>query len=459
MATTTPSGTTNPKEASGTARKALAAGTVGNFVEWYEWAVYGFTAPTIATHFFAEGDKAAALLATFAIYGIGFLVRPLGGFFFGNLGDKVGRRNVLSAVIVMMGVGTTIIGLLPTYGQIGLLAPALLLVARLIQGFSAGGEFPGANSFIVEYAPAERRGFWAAISLSSTVLPTIAGALTVMAFTSSLSSDAYASWGWRVPFLIAAPLALVGLWIRLKMEDTPEFQEVEATDMVEKVPLVRALKEYPRQIAYVMAFSTLTGVVFYVVSGYFVTFLTVNVGISQTSALLSTVVAYTLFLVVAPVFGLLSDRVGRKPVLYVGCATLAVLSVPAFFIAQGGSLWSAILSQALLVLGVSIVGAGMAVTQAEMFPTRVRYSGASFAYNIAYTVFGGTAPLLCAFLVSQTGSRLAPGVYIAALAVVVFLFVLAAPETYKVSLSEGPQGRRPSGDAAVKGSDRAGVTP
>ncbi|MGW3949548.1 MFS transporter [Streptomyces sp. NPDC004752] len=456
MVTRTASDTKSSNGSARTARKALAAGTVGNFVEWYEWAVYGFTAPTIATHFFAEGDKTAALLATFGIYGIGFLVRPLGGFFFGNLGDKIGRRNILSAVILMMGVGTTIIGLLPTYGQIGLLAPLLLLVARLIQGFSAGGEFPGANSFIVEYAPAERRGFWAAISLTSTVLPTIAGALTVLAFTSSLSPGAYSSWGWRVPFLIATPLALVGLWIRLKMEDTPEFQEVEATDTVEKLPLVRAIKEYPKQIVYVLAFSAVTGVVFYIVSGYFVTFLTVNIGISQTAALLSTVIAYSLFLVVAPVFGLLSDRVGRKPVLYTGCATLAVLGVPAFSVAQASSLWSAVLGQAMLVLGVGIVGAGMAVTQAEMFPTRVRYSGASFAYNIAYTVFGGTAPLLCAFLVTQTGSRLAPGVYVAVLAAVVFFFVLAAPETYKVSLSEGPQPRRHPGQSAViaNGQDR-----
>ncbi|QIZ37710.1 MFS transporter [Saccharopolyspora sp. ASAGF58] len=167
-------------------------------MDTYEWAIYGFSAPIIATLFFPKVDTTAALLATFGIYGVGFLVRPLGGFFFGHLGDKIGRRNVLSAVLLLMGAGTTIIGLLPVYGQIGLLAPLLLLVARLIQGFSVGGEFPGANSFILEYAPAGRRGFWAAISLSSTVLPTIVGALTVMAFTSLLSPDAYATWGWRV---------------------------------------------------------------------------------------------------------------------------------------------------------------------------------------------------------------------------------------------------------------------
>ncbi|WP_190812970.1 MFS transporter [Saccharopolyspora pogona] len=447
MGTTVTPDMARPRGAARMARKALAAGTVGNFVEWYEWAIYGFSAPIIATLFFPKVDTTAALLATFGIYGVGFLVRPLGGFFFGHLGDKIGRRNVLSAVLLLMGAGTTIIGLLPVYGQIGLLAPLLLLVARLIQGFSAGGEFPGANSFILEYAPAERRGFWAAISLSSTVLPTIVGALTVMAFTSLLSPDAYATWGWRVPYLIAAPMAIVGLWIRLKMEDTPAYREVAATDTVEKLPLVRAIKEYPKEIAYALAFSTLTGVVFYIVSGYFVTFLTINVGIPQTTALLSTVVAYSLFLIAAPVFGLLSDRVGRKPVLYLGSATLAVLSVPAFFITQGASLGSAILGQALLVLGLSITGAGMAVTQAEMFPTRVRYSGASFAYNIAYAVFGGTAPMMCAFLIAQSGSKLAPGIYIAVLAVVVFFFVRAAPETYKVSLSQGPERRRRSGDA------------
>jgi MHS family proline/betaine transporter-like MFS transporter len=420
---------------SATARRALRAGTVGNFVEWYEWGIYGFSAATIATQFFPKADPTAALLATFGIYGVGFLMRPLGGVFFGHLGDRLGRRNVLSVVILLMGVGTTIIGLVPTYARIGLFAPLLLLLARVIQGFSAGGEFPGSNSFVLEYAPDARRGFWAAVSLTSTVLPTIAGALTVLGFTSSLSAASYSSWGWRVPFLIAAPLALVGLWIRLRMEDTPAYREVEASDAVEKLPLLEALKKYPKQIAYVLAFSTITGVVFYMVSGYFVTYLTVNVGMTHTTALLSTVIAYSLFLLTGPLFGLLSDRFGRRLVLYLGCGTLALFSVPAFLIAQHGTLGAAILGQALLVLGVSMTGAGMAATQAEMFPTQVRYSGASFSYNIAYALFGGSAPLLSAFLIDRTGNLSSPGVYIAALAVVVLFFVAAAPETYRVSLN------------------------
>jgi len=433
-----------PTEGIGEVRKsALAAGTIGNFVEWYDFAIYAYSAPVIATLFFPEGDRTAALLATFAIYGVAFVVRPLGSVIFGNMGDRAGRRNTLSLVVLLMGAATLLIGLLPTYGQVSVLAPVLLLVCRLTQGFSAGGEFAGSNSFIMEYAPTERRGFWASISSASTVFPSVVGATVVLLLTSTLSTGAYESWGWRVPFLIGGPLAIFGLYLRLRMEDTPAFRTLERTQSVDRVPALDAVRNYWKEMLYIFALSALQGLAFYMLSGYLVTYLIETIGLDPTTALLSNMVALGLLTVAIPLGGLLGDRIGRRPMMFAGCAIVAFLSLSAFLLAGSGTLGAAIAGQVMLALGIAFFAPGYTPAQAEIFPTRVRYSGNAISYNVAYAAFGGTAPLLSTYLVSRTGSNIAPAYYLVAVAVIVVFFVFAMPETYRLPLVREDE-RRPN---------------
>jgi MHS family proline/betaine transporter-like MFS transporter len=438
----------SPLRSTGEALRALSAGCVGNFVEWYDFAIYSYSVPIIATVFFPEGNRTAAILSAFALYGVAFLARPLGGVFWGNLGDRVGRRNTLAAIVLLMGGGTMLIGLLPTYAQVGLLAPTLLALLRLVQGFSGGGEFTGSTSFITEYAPEGSRGLYAAISATFTTLPSLLGGLTVLAFTAVMSDAAYASWGWRIPFLVGGPLALVGLWIRLRMEETPAFRRVQSTEHVEGVPVREAIRHHSREIVLVFAIASLSALGAYTLGAYFVTYLQEVVGLDPTTAILANFTAFFVTVPLVPLVGALGDRIGRKPLLFIGSVGFVVLSVPGYLLAGSGGLVTAILGQLLVALPWSFVVSAVVVTQVEIFPTRVRYSGASVGYNVAYMIFGGTAPLVATFLVARTGSDIAPGVYLVAVALVVFFVAFAVPETYRFSLlREGEERREGSLDA------------
>ena len=318
------------------ALRALSAGSIGNFVEWYDFAIYSYSVPIIATVFFPEGDRTAAILSAFALYGVAFLARPLGGVFWGNLGDKVGRRNTLAAIVLLMGGATMLIGLLPSYAQVGLLAPILLALLRLIQGFSGGGEFTGSTSFITEYAPDNRRGLFASTSATFTTLPSILGGLTVLAVTATLSSDAYSSWGWRIPFLIGGPLALVGLYIRLKMQETPAFRTVKRTEHVESVPVLEAIRHHWRNIMLIFAIASLSALGAYTLGAYFVTYLVETIGLDMSTAILANFAAFFVTVPLVPLVGMLGDRIGRKPLLFIGSVAFIVLSVPGFMIAGSG---------------------------------------------------------------------------------------------------------------------------
>jgi MHS family proline/betaine transporter-like MFS transporter len=441
-------GNTTTVPASGVrgARKAVLAGTIGNVVEWYDFAIYAYSVSVIAALFFPAGNETAALLSTLAIFGVTFLARPLGGVIFGHVGDRVGRRSALAASVLLMGGATVLIGLLPTYGQVGHLAPVLLLVCRLAQGFSLGGEFTGATSFITEYAPENRRGFWASLSPSASLLAYIGGALVVLAVASSLPESAYNSWGWRIPFWVAGPLAAAGLYLRLRIEETPAFRALESDEGVDRAPIREAVSGYLRQIALLVGIATLNAVAFYIAAGYFVTYLTETVGLDRMTAFLSNSAALMVYVLLAPLFGFIGDRFGRRPMLFAGCVGMILLSVPGFLLAGSGGLLAATLGQAMIVLPLVIVASAVTVTMVELFPTRVRYSGASLGYNVAYTIFGGTAPFVGAFLVASTGSLIAPAVYLAAIAIVVLPVIFKLPETYRLPTNRADASGPPIAD-------------
>ncbi|MBN9001106.1 MAG: MFS transporter [Rhizobiales bacterium] len=299
-------------------RRVLTSAAIGQFVEWYDFVVYAYSAAVIAKLFFPNTDPTAALLATFGIYAVGFVMRPLGGFVFGSLGDRIGRRRVLSLVILLMGGATLGIGLLPTYSQIGLMAPILLVFFRLIQGLSAAGETVGSNAFVAEHAPSDRRGLFVGFTYSFANLPPIAAALLVLLLTNVLSGEDYASWGWRIPFLIGGPLALVGLYIRHKVDESPAFKATQAARKVATSPLRDAVRTQKQAMSFSFALAAFSSLGFYTLAGYFVSYLITTVGLNSNAALISNSVALFVAFVTMIVGGHLShsglsDRCARKP--------------------------------------------------------------------------------------------------------------------------------------------------
>lgn len=409
--------------------KLLAGVAAGNFVEWFDFAVYGYSASTIAKLFFPDSTPSLALLATLAIFGVTFLFRPAGGIFFGKLGDRIGRRNTLSIIILMMGVCTTLIGLLPTYSHIGVLAPILLAVLRLGQGFSGGGEASGSSTFLSEHAPAARRGFWTGISNASQTLPFVVAAILMTGIESSMSNEAYLSWGWRIPFLLSAPLSLVGLYLRTKLDDTPAFVELARSGQLVEAPVRMVLRDYRREVLLLAGVASLNAVAFYTMSSYMTTYLKQVIGLSPTISLVSNAVALLLYSILIPGFGSLSDRYGRKRILLCGAIGLMLSSVPGYLLAAQGGMLNAIAGQALITVFLTLTASVVAVVQCELFPTAVRYTGAALGYNLGYMLFGGTAPFVAQYLVVHTSAPLAPAFYMSAVALLALIPISRLPET------------------------------
>lgn len=415
-------------------RKVMTASAIGHFVEWYDFAVYAYAAPVIATLFFPNTNTFVSLLSTFAVYAVGFVMRPIGAFLLGSLGDRIGRKRVLAGVILMMGCATTGIGLLPTYAQIGVVAPLLLVLLRLAQGFSAAGETIGSNSFVAEHAPVKRRGFAVGMVYTWSNLPPVLAALLVLFLTRTTTSGAYETWGWRVPFLLGAPLALVGLYIRTRVDESPAFAAVREAKRVESAPIRTVLREHRKAMAACFSIAAVASLGYYSLTGYFFTYLTVTIGLSESAALLSNSIALTITFVAVPIAAALSDRIGRKRGLLIAAGMNALFAVPAYLFAGQGSLASAIVSQGLLALSLGMFFGPAGAAFVELFPARTRYSGASISYNLAFTIFGGTAPLLSIYLIDRTGSNIAPAWYVVAVSVAAALVIARMPETSMRSL-------------------------
>jgi len=412
-----------------TSPRPLIGAGVGTFVEFYDFAIYALTVPIIADQLFPKGRPEVAVISALAVYGVAFVIRPLGGMVFGVVGDRFGRRMVLTLVLSLIGAATALIGLLPTYADVGILAPLLLVALRLVQGFSAGGEVTSATSFALEHAPAHRRSLWIGTVVATSAVSSIVGLLVVLAINTVLPADAGASWGWRLPFLLALPLSLVGLYIRLRTDESPAFQRAKRSNALSSAPVRDAFRHDGRSIMFAFALASMTGLAFYYLAGYFPTYLQLTAGLPRTSALVANGVAMLGFAVLLPLCGMVGDRIGRRPMIRLGATLLVLTSVPAFLLAGSGGMAAAIVGQLLLALGVVVFGGGSYVALLEIFPTRTRLTGAAIGYNLGYALLGGTAPLLASVLVQATGSPTAPGYYLAAVALLVLAFTYSIPET------------------------------
>lgn len=424
-------------------RKVVIASFVGNFAEWFDYAVYGYLASIIAVVLFPESDGTAGLMMAYGVFAISFIVRPLGGLFWGRYGDKAGRRGALAWSILIMTGATFLIAFLPTYEMVGLLSPILLLILRIIQGFSASGEYAGAAIFLTEYAPTGKRGLYASVVPASTAAGLLAGSLFVAVMTMIWPSQDPSSfmyvWGWRIPFLLALPLGWVGRYIRLRLEDTPLYrQEMEKHDSENPpTPIKDLFKYHPRQMIAGFLVTLLNAVGFYTVLSYMPTYLSVEVGIDKAMAF--TASSVSLFAYIFFIFGMgkLSDHFGRKKVLISASICFAIFTVPIFMVLDSAkSIVAVIAVECVLSLFLTMNDGTLPSFLSEIFPTNVRYSGFAFVFNSGNALFGGTAPLICTALIAATGNKLMPGWYMVAAALVAMIAMSFCRETSKISLTE-----------------------
>ncbi|ATR82522.1 MULTISPECIES: MFS transporter [Pseudomonas] len=421
-------------------RKAARASFMGNFVEWFDYAAYGYLATVIAATFFPQTDKATGLLATFAVFALSFIVRPLGGLVWGHFGDKYGRRNALSYSILIMSISTFCIGVLPTYGHIGLWAPALLLLIRLVQGFSASGEYAGASAFLAEYAPQGKRGLYTSIVPASTAAGLLFGAAFVAGLHGLLSSEDMQSWGWRVPFLLAAPFGLVGRYIRMSLQDTPKFlemeQRLENKECATAAPIRELLTVHRRSVIIGIGVTCLNAVAFYLLLSYMPTYLSTEMGMSESDSFIASTVSLATYIGLIFLMGKLSDFFGRKTMLVMASVLFLLLTFPLFGMLDHQPLVVILMIQIIFGAMLAMNDGTLPSFLAEIFPTRVRFSGFAFSFNIANALFGGTAPFIATWLIQLTGNKMAPAWYLLAAALVALVAMLSVRETAHAALRD-----------------------
>jgi MFS transporter, MHS family, proline/betaine transporter len=430
---TTPSPPTSEEVSPKVLHRAIGASAIGNAVEWFDYGVYAYLTTHIAASLFPADSN--GVLYTLVGFAISFLVRPIGGLFWGPLGDKIGRKRVLAMTIIIMASSTLVIGLIPSYESIGIWAPILLYASRIVQGFSAGGEYGGACTFMAEYSPDKKRGFYGSFLEVGTLAGFTLGNAIALLLVNVLDDAAMESWGWRLPFFLAAPLGLIGMYLRNRMEDTPVFRELEKRQATESVPTVfkDLLTQYFRPILTLFGLVIALNVVNYTLLSYMPTYLQTTLDMNESDALLVPLFGQLAMLFTLPFFGMLSDRIGRRPMWLFSCAALVVAVIPMYLLI-GTNLAGAIIGFAILGMLYAPQLATISATFPAMFPTIVRFAGVAIGYNVATSLFGGTASAVNESLIDATGSNLVPAYYMLGACVVGILAAYFLIETKGISL-------------------------
>lgn len=410
-------------------KKALGGTIVGNTMEWYDVGVFGYLITTMGPVFLPESDPTTQTLFLLGTFAATFIARPLGGVIFGWLGDKMGRQKVLAATLMLMAASTFAIGLLPGYAQIGLWAAGLLVLLKIIQGFSTGGEYAGATTFVSEYSPDKRRGFFASFLDLGSYMGFAIGAALVSVLQLTLGQAAMEEWGWRIPFLIAGPLGLIAVYFRSRIEESPQFQatldaqedlakNAAASDQATAKGPVGIVKAYWRSIIVAMVLVAAANTAGYALTSYMPTYLTESKGYDPVHGTLLTIPVLVVMSLCIPLTGKLSDRIGRRPVLWIGAVSTVVLAIPAFQLIGIGEIWSTLAGLALIAFPVTFYVANLASALPAQFPTSSRYGAMGIAYNFSVAIFGGTTPFIVAALIGATGNDMMPAYYLMATSLV-----------------------------------------
>ncbi|GAA3378855.1 MFS transporter [Streptomyces sannanensis] len=436
-------------------RRIVAASLIGTTIEWYDFFLYGSAAALVFNKlFFPESDPLVGTLLSFLTYAIGFAARPLGALVFGHYGDRLGRKKLLVISLLMMGGATFCIGLLPTHATVGTAAPVLLTVMRLIQGFALGGEWGGAVLLVSEHGDAKRRGFWASWPQTGAPAGQLLATGVLSALTALLSESAFTSWGWRVPFLLSGVLVIVGLWIRLSVDESPVFKAAlaqaearKSTDAAQRMPLVEVLRHHWRDVLVAMGARMAENISYYVITAFVLVYATTQTGLSKQTALNAVLIGSALHFAVIPLWGALSDRIGRKPVYLIGAAGVGLWAFPFFTLIDTKNFGALLLA---VTVGLVLHGAMYAPQAAffsEMFATRMRYSGASIGAQFASVAAGAPAPLIAVALLDNYGSSTPISLYVILAAVLTLIAVACAKETRGRDLAD-VSSKEPAGTAA-----------
>jgi metabolite-proton symporter len=426
-------------EAPSSVRKVIVASLIGTSLEWYDFFIYGTAAALVFNQlFFPTFEPLVGTLLAFTTYAVGFVARPLGGLVFGHYGDRIGRKNVLVVTLLLMGIATFAIGLLPTYATIGVWAPILLVTLRFLQGLGLGGEWGGAVLMTLESGGANRRGLnasWPQVGVPIGLLL----ANGILALMGAVTNEpAFLSWGWRVPFLLSGLLVLVGLWIRMTIAESPLFREVEESHTKAGAPIMEVLRHYPKQVLLAIGARVGVDVAFYTFVLFITTYVATYLKLPRNYALNAVLIAAAVQVLLIPFFGSLSDRFARRPVYLAGAIGAAVWVFVFFALLDTGQFWLIVLATVVALVFHAAMYGPQAAFISEMFPTKVRYTGASMGYQLAGIIGGALAPIISVALLDRFDTSIAVSVYALAMLLVTIICVLIAPETSKIDLHADP---------------------